>query len=177
MKTEKAYFGGGCFWCLDAAFSRLKGIEKVIAGYAGGIKADPTYEQVCGGNTGHAEIVETTFNPSIISYETLLELFFSLHDPTTLNRQGSDVGTQYRSIVLYVDTKQKETAEKVIEKIRKEKLYAHPIVTEVVKLDKFYPAEDYHQKYFEKNPEAAYCQLVIEPKLSKFRKKFADYYK
>lgn len=176
MKTEKAYFGGGCFWCLDAAFSRLKGIKSVVAGYAGGTKENPTYEQVCSGNTGHAEVVEVTFDPSMISHETLLELFFSLHDPTTPNRQGNDVGTQYRSVILHTDEKQRDLAKKVLEKIEKEGLYANPIVTEVAQLDKFYPAEDYHQKYFEKNPEAAYCQLVIKPKLSKFRKKFAEYY-
>jgi peptide-methionine (S)-S-oxide reductase len=177
MKTEKAYFGGGCFWCLDAAFSRLKGVGLVMAGYAGGEKADPTYEQVCGGKTGHAEVVEVSFDPVVISYETLLELFFLLHDPTTPNRQGNDVGTQYRSVILYADEKQREMAKKILEKIEKEGLYANPIVTEIVKLDAFYPAEQYHQKYFEKNPDAAYCQLVIEPKLSKFRKKFAEYYR
>jgi len=177
VKLRSAVLGGGCFWCLDAVFSRIKGIESVTSGYAGGILDNPTYEKVLMGNTGHAEVVRIEFNPRIISYGEILNIFFSVHDPTTLNRQGNDIGPQYRSLILYDTQEQGESAEKIIRQLSKNKIYANPIVTEIVPLRKFYPAEDYHQKYFEKNPEKAYCQIVISPKIAKLRQKFNNYYK
>ncbi len=165
-----ATLGGGCFWCTEGVFEIQPGVVDVISGYAGGSTENPTYEQVCSGKTGHAEVVQLVFDPEIISYEQLLRLFFKYHDPTTLNRQGADVGTQYRSIILYADEAQKKTAEKLIKELTDEKAYATPIVTEVKKLDTFWKAEAYHQDYFRKHPEAGYCQAVIRPKVDKAKK-------
>lgn len=176
-KLESIVLGGGCFWCLDAVFSRVNGVISVVSGYAGGEKNNPTYGEVYTGTTGHAEVVKIEFDPAAISYKEILNIFFSVHDPTTRNRQGNDVGPQYRSIILYDTQKQREESENIIEKLEKEKLYDNPIVTEIKLLEKFYPAEDYHQKYFEKNPEQAYCQIVISPKIAKLRQKFSKYYK
>jgi peptide-methionine (S)-S-oxide reductase len=175
--VEKAVLGGGCFWCLDAAYSRTKGVKKVTTGYAGGYGANPSYREVCGGETGHAEVVEIEFDPSVITYEDILGIFFTIHDPTTLNRQGHDVGTQYRSVIFYLNEEQKKSAEKIMQEIGDEKLYDDPIVTQLLPLEKFYEAEDYHQQYFDKNPDQAYCQLVIMPKLVKFKEKFKKFYK
>jgi peptide-methionine (S)-S-oxide reductase len=172
QQLEMATFGGGCFWCTEAVFQRLMGVEKVVSGYAGGHVPNPTYRAVCNGTTGHAEVIQVTYNPAEISYQELLEVFLSTHDPTTMNRQGGDVGTQYRSIILYHDEKQKEIAERV--KAETAGLYNDPIVTQVVPLDTFYAAEDYHQDYFNSNPYQPYCQVVINPKVSKFRKRFAE---
>jgi len=174
---ETAVLGGGCFWCLDAAFSRTKGVQRVVTGYAGGNTKDPTYDEVCGGSTGHAEVVEIHFNPSEITYKDILGIFFTIHDPTTLNRQGHDIGTQYRSVIYYLGESQRKTAKEVVMELENEKLYDDPIVTQLLPLDKFYKAEDYHQHYFEKNPEQAYCQIVIMPKLIKFREKFRKFYR
>ena len=166
---EMATLGGGCFWCTEAVFSELQGVEKVESGYAGGSTLDPTYEQVCSGKTGHAEVVQITFNPRVISYKELLEIFFTVHDPTTLNRQGADVGTQYRSIILYHNDEQKAVAEQVIREIDSAQIWKRPIVTQVRPLDVFYRAEDYHQHYFKQNPKQSYCQFVISPKVAKLR--------
>lgn len=174
---ETAVLGGGCFWCLDAAFSRTKGVRDVVTGYAGGDAVNPIYDEVCGGSTGHAEVVEIFFDPAEISYKDILGIFFTIHDPTTLNRQGHDVGTQYRSVIFYTDESQRKTAEEVMAELSNEKLYDDPMVTQLLPLEKFYKAEDYHQHYFEKNPEQAYCQIVIMPKLVKFRDKFRKFYK
>jgi peptide-methionine (S)-S-oxide reductase len=163
--TEVATLGGGCFWCLEAVYERSNGIKSVVSGYAGGTKPNPTYTEVCTGTTGHAEVVQVEFDPEVVSYEEVLELFWKAHDPTTLNRQGADVGSQYRSIILYHDEKQRETAERSREQAGK---YFHdPIVTEIEPLSTFYRAEDYHQDYYEKNPNAGYCAFVIRPKLQK----------
>lgn len=172
-----AVLGGGCFWCLEAAFSRVKGIQKVISGYAGGTVADPVYEEVCSGTTGHAEVVEIHFDPTAISYEDILHIFFTIHDPTTLNRQGNDVGTQYRSIIFCANQGQEKMAKKVMKELQDAKIYDHPFVTELVPLEKFYPAEDYHQHYFDKNPDQAYCQIIIAPKIAKFRAKYGKFLK
>jgi peptide-methionine (S)-S-oxide reductase len=166
--TETAVFGGGCFWCLDAQFRLVPGVEKVTSGYAGGKTPNPTYEQVCSDQTGHAEVIQVEFDPTKVSYEDLLRKFFKAHDPTTLNRQGADVGTQYRSIILYTNDAQKMTAEKVKGEVQSE--WPHPIVTEIVPLTHFYAAEDYHQDYFSKNPTQGYCRLVVAPKVEKFEK-------
>lgn len=174
---QTAYLGGGCFWCLDAVFSRTKGVEAVISGYTGGTTSNPTYEQVCSGDTGHAEVVKINFNPLIITFFDLLQIYFTIHNPTTLNRQGNDMGTQYRSIILYTDEEQKKTAKKIIKELEEEKLYDQPFVTELVAFKEFYQAEEYLQKYFEKNPEKAYCQVVIAPKVAKFRQKFSKFIK
>lgn len=174
---QKAVLGGGCFWCLDAAFSRTKGVKHVTTGYAGGDVPDPTYREVCGGKTHHAEVVEIEFDSSVITYEDILGIFFTIHDPTTLNRQGHDVGTQYRSVIFYLNQEQKESAEKIMKEVSDEKLYDDPLVTELLPLEQFYPAEDYHQQYFDKNPDQAYCQLVIMPKLFKFKEKYKKFYK
>ena len=165
--------GGGCFWCLEPLFDDLFGVEKVEAGYSGGSGKNPTYQQVCTGTTGHAEVVQITFDPQVITLGEILQIFFTVHDPTTLNRQGADVGSQYRSIVLYRDNEQKETAEQVVREIEAAKIWGSPIVTQLVKYKAFYKAEDYHQGYFDANPRAAYCQAVIAPKVVKFRKRFA----
>lgn len=171
---QVATLGGGCFWCLEPIFSHLKGVEDAVVGYAGGKTVNPTYEQVCTGLTGHAEVVQITFDPSLISYRDILEVFFTVHDPTTRNRQGADVGPQYRSIILYHNEEQRQTAENLIAELNQRGLWPKPIVTEVVPFTAFYPAEEYHQEYFEKNPYAGYCQVVIQPKVSKFRKQFAE---
>lgn len=167
-----AVFGGGCFWCLEAIFKELKGVSRVISGYAGGQALNPSYEEVVSGSTGHAEVIKIIFDPKIISYRDLLEIFFYVHDPTTLNRQGSDVGEQYRSVIFYKTLDQKEEAEKIIKEMREAKAYANPIVTQIEPLIDFYKAEEYHQDYFKKNTNAPYCQLVIAPKLEKFKEKF-----
>jgi peptide-methionine (S)-S-oxide reductase len=167
---EVATLAGGCFWCLEAIYDDLRGVKDVVSGYSGGHFPDPTYEQVCSGTTGHAEVVQVTFDPKEISFKEILEVFFSIHNPTTLNRQGADVGTQYRSAIFYHSQKQKETAEQVIHEIEAAKIWDLPIVTELTPFSDFYPAEDYHQEYFEKNPYQPYCQVVIAPKVAKFRK-------
>ncbi|GIX42356.1 MAG: peptide methionine sulfoxide reductase MsrA [Leptospiraceae bacterium] len=171
QKRELATLGGGCFWCLDAIYRNIPGIINVICGYAGGHKKNPTYQEVCTGNTGHAEVVQITYDPSIISYKEILEIFWKIHDPTTLNRQGADIGTQYRSIILYHDEKQKEIAQQ--SKLEHQKFFKNPIVTEIVPLKEFYPAEEYHQNFYNKNPNYPYCVYVIEPKLQKIK----DFYK
>jgi len=171
---ETATLGGGCFWCLEAVYADLKGVEKVESGYAGGTVADPTYRQVCSGTTGHAEVVQLTFDPKIISFKEILEVFFSIHDPTTPNRQGADVGTQYRSAIYYHTPEQKTTADQAIKEFNASGVWGAPIVTELAPLKQFYKAEDYHQEYYMNNPEQGYCQLVITPKVAKFRKQFVD---
>lgn len=165
MSTETATFGGGCFWCIEAVYKRVDGVHAVTSGYAGGETPDPSYEQICTGRTGHAEVVQVEFDPSLVSYGQILDTFWKAHDPTTLNRQGADVGPQYRSIILYHDEKQKEEAHASRDRAQAD--FADPIVTEIVPLDTFYPAEQYHQDYFEKNPHAGYCRVVIQPKLQK----------
>jgi len=172
-RTEVATLGGGCFWCLEAVFDELKGVEKVESGYSGGTVPHPSYRQVCTGTTGHAEVVQITFDPSEISYREILEVFFAIHDPTTLNRQGADVGPQYRSVIFYHSPQQKAIAEGVIAELEAEHLWSDPIVTEVEPFKAFYKAEDYHQQYFKNNSQQPYCQVVISPKLAKFRKEFA----
>lgn len=169
---EVATLAGGCFWCTEAIFRELKGVEKVESGYSGGHTVDPTYEQVCTGTTGHAEAVQITFDPAIISYRALLEVFFATHDPTTLNRQGADVGTQYRSAVFYHSEAQREIALQVIRELEAARLWPGPIVTEVVPFSRFYRAEEYHQDYFARNPEKGYCRVVIAPKVAKFRERY-----
>lgn len=171
---EKAYFGGGCFWCTEATFQNLRGVLRVLPGYAGGDKENPTYEEVSIGQTGHAEVIEIEYDSSRISFEILLHVFFAVHDPTTLNRQGADVGTQYRSAIFYTNETQKEVAENFIKKLEAEHYFEKPIVTEIKPLPKFYQAEDYHKDYFKNHPEAAYCQLVIAPKIDKLVAKFKD---
>jgi peptide-methionine (S)-S-oxide reductase len=172
--NEIATLGGGCFWCLDPIYAELVGVEKVEAGYSGGEVKNPSYELICTGTTGHAEVVQVTFDPKIITYEEILKIFFTIHDPTTLNRQGADVGTQYRSVIFYHDETQKETAERVIQEIEREGIWHDPIVTQVLPLDVFYVAEDYHQDYFKNNPGQGYCRVVIAPKVAKFRQKYAE---
>lgn len=171
-KLETATLGGGCFWCLEAAYQQIRGVEQVVSGYAGGQTVSPTYEQVSGGGTGHAEVVQVQFDPAVLSYTDVLDIFWAIHDPTTPGRQGNDVGSQYRSIILYADEEQKQVAEKSISTVAK--LWPNPIVTQIEPLDKFYPAEDYHQNYFNNHPEQGYCQAVINPKLQKLRQKFTD---
>jgi peptide-methionine (S)-S-oxide reductase len=170
---EKATFGGGCFWCVEAVFEKMKGVRSVVSGYAGGHVENPTYQQVTTGKTGHAEVAQIEYDPDEISYEELLEIFFKTHDPTTLNRQGNDVGTQYRSIILYHNEEQKKIAEKAKAKLEESGEYQKPIVTEIKLLDTFYEAEDYHQDYYKNNPNQAYCRIVIAPKLEKAEKKFS----
>ncbi len=166
--------GGGCFWCLEAVYQQVKGVERVVSGYAGGQNPNPTYQQVCTGSTGHAEVVLLTFNTSIISLHDILEIFFHLHDPTTLNRQGHDVGSQYRSVIFYKDEEQKKIALEVKEEIRKSGLWKQEIVTEISPSPVFYPAEDYHQNYFLNNPHQSYCQYVVSPKVAKFLDEFPE---
>lgn len=168
---EVATLAGGCFWCLDAVYRDLRGVEKVESGYAGGTAVNPSYEQVCSGRTGHAEVVQVTFDPRSITYRDLLDVFFSIHDPTTLNRQGGDVGTQYRSAIFYHSPAQRETAEETIRELEAEGLWDDPIVTEVTAFTTYYPAESYHQDYFNRNPYQPYCAAVIAPKVAKFRAK------
>ena len=169
---ELATLAGGCFWCLEAVFLELKGVERVESGYAGGTVPRPSYELVCTGTTGHAEVVQVTFDPAVISYRELLEVFFTIHDPTQLNRQGPDSGTQYRSAVFYHSPEQKATAEAVIAELTRSEVWDAPIVTEVTPLDAFYPAERYHQDYYRRNPNQGYCQIVIAPKVAKARRAF-----
>lgn len=172
-KTEVITLGGGCFWCLEAVFDNLKGVTDVLSGYTGGKLPNPSYKMVCTGLTGHAEVVQVTFDPGQINLKEILEVFFSIHNPTTRNRQGADVGTQYRSAIFYHSPEQKAAAEEVIRELNAEKIWDHPIVTEIVPLKMFYSAEDYHQEYFARNPEQGYCQIVIAPKVAKFRQKYA----
>lgn len=167
-KTEIATLAGGCFWCLEAAFERLQGIHRIVSGYAGGDVPGPSYSQVCSGATGHAEAVQVTFDPEVLSFRQLLEAFFTIHDPTTLNCQGADVGTQYRSAIFYHTPEQRAEAERVIAELDASGTWASPIVTEIRPLPVFYPAEDYHQQYYRKNPDQPYCRMVIAPKLAKF---------
>ena len=171
---EKATLGGGCFWCTEAIYSELKGVVDVKPGYSGGTTKNPTYKEVCTGETGHAEVIQITFDPNIISFAEILEVFFMTHNPTSLNRQGNDVGTQYRSVIFYHSEKQKEVAEKVVKLFTDEKVYDQPIVTEITAFEKFYEAEDYHKNYFARNKNEGYCQFVIIPKIDKFRKIFKD---
>jgi peptide-methionine (S)-S-oxide reductase len=172
--AETAVLAGGCFWCTEAIFSQLRGVTSVVPGYSGGSVTNPTYEQVCTGRTGHAEAVEIRYDPTALAYRDLLIVFFSTHDPTTRNRQGHDVGTQYRSAVFYRTPQQLETAQEVVRHITAERLWRAPIVTEITPFQAFYPAEDYHRDYFRRNPGQAYCQVVIEPKVAKFRKQFVE---
>jgi peptide-methionine (S)-S-oxide reductase len=172
MAQEITTLGGGCFWCLEAVYDQLKGVTDVVSGYMGGQVDNPTYQAVCTGTTGHAEVVQVTFNPDVISFQDILDVFFTIHDPTTLNRQGADVGTQYRSAIFYHSPEQKATAEAAIKALDEQKLWPNPIVTEVTAADTFYPAEDYHQEYFERNPNQGYCMVVIAPKVAKFRKQY-----
>ena len=172
-QTEIATLAGGCFWCLEAVFEQLRGVEKVESGYAGGSTAGPSYQQVCSGRTGHAEVVQVAFDPKTISYQEILDVFFATHDPTTLNRQGADAGTQYRSAIFYQTPQQKEIAERRIAELNAAKIWDAPIVTEVVPAQTFFKAEDYHQGYFRDNPYQPYCQAVVSPKVAKFRKQFA----
>lgn len=169
--TTFATLGGGCFWCLEAVYQLVKGVDSVVSGYSGGRVDDPSYEHVCMGTTGHAEVVQISFDQNIVSYEDLLKIFFYTHDPTTLNRQGNDVGSQYRSAIFYHDEEQKNKAAEIISGFASA-LWSDPVVTEIVPLEKFWPAEDYHQNYFSNHPEQAYCQIIINPKLQKFRKEF-----
>jgi peptide-methionine (S)-S-oxide reductase len=171
---ETATLAAGCFWCVEAVFDDLNGVEDVVSGYSGGHTENPTYRQVCDGNTGHAEVAQIRFDPSAISFKDVLRVFFSVHDPTTLNRQGNDIGTQYRSAIFYHDDRQKQDAEEVIREITDEGVYDDPIVTEVTPFEKFWPAEDYHQEYFLNNPNQPYCTAVVAPKVRKFREKFVD---
>jgi len=173
VSLEVATLAGGCFWCIEAVFREVDSVENVVSGYTCGTTANPTYQQVCTGKTGHAEAVQVRFNPSKISYREILEIFFSVHDPTTLNRQGVDVGTQYRSAVFYHNEQQKAVAEELIGELNKAHVWKKPIVTQIVPLDTFYPAEDYHREYFSRHSEQAYCQMVISPKINKFRKQWA----
>jgi peptide-methionine (S)-S-oxide reductase len=171
---KKIVLGGGCFWCLDPIFKKLNGVEDVVVGYAGGSTISPTYEQVCTGKTGHAEVIEITYDSEVISLNELLDVFFQVHDPTTLNRQGADVGTQYRSIILVNDEAELDQVQDFVEKIDQSGLWKSKVVTQIEKLSVFYPAEEYHRDYFEKNPYAGYCQVVIKPKVKKFKEKFSQ---
>jgi peptide-methionine (S)-S-oxide reductase len=171
---DSATFGAGCFWCVEAVFQQLKGVQSVSSGYSGGQIKNPTYKEVCSGLTGHAEVCRIVFDPKIITYKELLEAFWASHDPTTLNRQGADVGTQYRSVVFYHNAEQKELAEKYKQRLNEENAFGKPVVTEISELKDYYKAEDYHQNYFNENGDAPYCSFVIEPKLEKFRKAFKD---
>jgi peptide-methionine (S)-S-oxide reductase len=171
-KLEIATLGGGCFWCLEAVFEQLEGVKSVKSGYAGGTVLNPSYEQVCTGTTGHAEVVQVTFDPEKITYRELLEVFFTIHDPTTLNRQGEDVGTQYRSVIFYHTPEQEKVAKEVIEKLEAAGIWNNPIVTELEEYKEFYPAEEYHQEYYRRNRAQPYCQAVITPKLAKLREKY-----
>ena len=171
--SKIAVFAGGCFWCTEAIFSELKGVQDVVSGYSGGKVVNPTYEQVCTGLTGHAECTQITYDPKQITFAELLEVFWMTHDPTTLNRQGADSGTQYRSAIFYTDEDQKQEAAAYKEKLEKEKIWNNPIVTEITKFGKFYPAEKYHQEYYQLNPNQGYCRIVITPKVEKFKKIFA----
>lgn len=170
--TQVATLGGGCFWCLEPLYADLQGVKDVVVGYSGGSVPDPSYEQVCTGRTGHAEVVQVTFDPETVSYREILEVFFAIHDPTTPNRQGADVGPQYRSAIFYHDDDQRRVAEEVIQELEEEDIWGKPIVTEVSPIKEFYEAEEYHQEYYQKNPNQGYCRVVIAPKVSKFRQKY-----
>ncbi|PVX52582.1 peptide-methionine (S)-S-oxide reductase [Balneicella halophila] len=172
--AETATLGAGCFWCVEAVFDQLKGVESVQSGYSGGDIKNPAYKEVCTGRTGHAEVVQITFNPELITFEEILEVFWTVHDPTSLNRQGADVGTQYRSAIFYHSEKQKEVANEYIKQLHYDKVFDKPIVTEVVPFEAFYPAEDYHNDYYERNGDQPYCRMVIRPKVNKFKKQFKD---
>lgn len=172
--TDTATFGNGCFWCTEAIFSELKGVLKVTSGYSGGTTKNPTYKEVCTGLTGHAECLQIVYDPTVISYEELLEVFWKTHDPTTLNRQGNDVGTQYRSVIFYHNEQQKALAEKYKKELNEARVFPNPVVTEIVPMKVFYPAENYHQEYYKLNGHEPYCQFVIRPKIEKFRKVFKD---
>ncbi|MDN7127014.1 peptide-methionine (S)-S-oxide reductase MsrA [Pseudidiomarina terrestris] len=172
--TQQITLAGGCFWCIEGAFKQVRGVLKAESGYAGGHKENPTYEQVCAGETGHAEVVQITFEPTALSTREILEIFFALHDPTQLNRQGNDVGTQYRSAIFYQSEEQRVAAEDIIAEMRDEGTWNDEIVTEIEPLEKFWPAEDYHDNYVERNPQNAYCQAVVSPKLAKFKRTFAE---
>lgn len=171
-EVEVATLGGGCFWCLEAVYLEVRGVQSVMSGYSGGSIIDPTYEQICGGNTGHAEVVQVVFDPAIVPFGDLLRIFFSIHDPTSLNRQGGDVGTQYRSAIFYHSQEQKRITEDIIAELNHDGIWKKAVVTEVVELAEFYPAEEYHHNYFQQNSRQPYCQVVISPKLSKFRKQY-----
>lgn len=173
-ETQTAVLGGGCFWCLEAVFDRLDGVISVESGYMGGNVKNPAYREVCSGTTGHAEVVRVTFDPHKTSYRELLEVFFSIHDPTTLNRQGNDIGTQYRSVIFYNSEEQRRTAEETVARLTREKLWDAPIVTALESAKEFYMAEDYHQEYFTNNPQQPYCQIIVAPKVKKFQQKFAQ---
>ena len=172
--SETATLGAGCFWCVEAIFQNLKGVDAVVSGYAGGMGKNPTYQQVCGGNTGHAEVIQLTFNPAIISYKDVLDIFWRTHDPTTLNRQGHDIGTAYRSVIFYHDDTQKQTAETSRETTQTSGLWSNPVVTEITKFTNFYQGEDYHQNYYKLNPQQPYCRAIITPKMQKLRNDFQD---
>lgn len=172
IATQVATLGGGCFWCLEAVFEQARGVQQVVSGYSAGPTPNPTYEQICTGQTGHAEVVQITFDPQVISYRTLLEIFFTIHDPTTLNRQGNDRGTQYRSIILYHDLNQKAVAEVVMQEIVGSNIWDGPLVTQLQALEHFYPAEAYHQAYYRGHANQAYCEIVVAPKVLKFREKY-----
>jgi peptide-methionine (S)-S-oxide reductase len=171
---EVATLGGGCFWCTEAVFTELQGVERVVSGYAGGHTVRPTYEEVCTGGTGHAEVVEITFDPRVLSFHDLLTVFFTVHDPTSLNRQGADVGTQYRSVILYHSSEQQKVAEATIRELESAGIWPRKFATQVAPFTEFYPAEEYHRNYYARNPAAAYCQMVVAPKVAKFRKHFVD---
>jgi len=171
--NEIATLGGGCFWCLEAVYRETEGVEKVVSGYMGGNTTNPTYKDVCSGSTGHVEVVQLTFDPNVISYRDILEIFFVIHDPTTLNRQGNDVGTQYRSVIFYHSPEQKAAAEDTVRDLTAEKVFDDPVVTAIEPAQEFYSAEAYHQEYFENHPYQPYCAFVVAPKVQKFRKKFA----
>jgi peptide-methionine (S)-S-oxide reductase len=174
VDRQRATLAAGCFWCVEAVYDDLKGVDDVVSGYMGGDVVNPTYEQVCTGNTGHAEVIQLVFNPDEVSYKQLLEIFFTVHDPTTLNRQGNDVGTQYRSAIFYHTAEQKAIAEQVIAEFNEAKIWANPIVTEVVPAQTFYAAENYHQEFFARNPYQPYCRAVVSPKVAKFRKQYVE---
>ena len=174
MAKEVIVFGGGCFWCTDAVFERIEGVSDVIPGYSGGNVINPSYREVCTGNTGHAEVVEVTYNPDVVRLETILQVFFTTHDPTTLNRQGADVGTQYRSAIFYTNEKQKQVVEQVIDELEQNNVFDDPIVTEVQPLENFYQAEEYHDGYFDANKQQPYCRFVIQPKIEKLEKVFDE---
>jgi peptide-methionine (S)-S-oxide reductase len=173
-RTEVATLGAGCFWCVEATFEQLRGVERVVSGYSGGQVPDPTYQQVCTGTTGHAEVIQVHFDPDVISFEDVLRVFFTVHDPTTLNRQGNDVGPQYRSAIFYHTPEQKQQAERIVREVQEQGVWGRRIVTEISPFEKFYPAEDYHQEYYRNNPNQPYCAVVISPKVAKFRKAYMD---
>jgi peptide-methionine (S)-S-oxide reductase len=174
MATEQATLGGGCFWCLDAVFAQLRGVERVVSGYTGGATLKPNYEQVCTGRTGHAEVVQITFDPAVITFDDLLDIFFAMHDPTTLNRQGADAGTQYRSVIFPHNAEQEQQARAKMAALSAQGIWSDPIVTTIEPLTTFFPAEAYHQGYYANNPYQGYCQVVINPKVAKLRQKFAE---